>query len=217
MNIKLLMVGIILTTLGATLTATSYSNVNYWQSELIFRRPFVIGANSTSSQRITLDKPASVKQFQVQIEPADELWDLLSSTNWSNYQLDLSFDPIAVTLSDVYQNMSADVQTSTSNPQKTFYVLINNPTHVFNIPDDWPIQAPINSSIYVTNPENNSVIWIVEVTSNHLLVNNNWQTAMDYGIASLAVGAVITGISVLMIKPAPKEERIEQKNAEGTK
>jgi hypothetical protein len=206
MNIKLLMVGIILITLGATLTATSYFNVNYWQKELIFRRPFVIGANSTSSQYILLDKPVSLKQFQVQIEPGYELQDLLNSTDWSTYQLRVGFNPITVTLVTGHQTMSADIQTSTNNPQRTFYGMIYNPSHVFNIPDDWPIQAPINSSIYVTNPENNSVIWIVEVDRNYLLVNNNWQTAMYLGITSVAVGAVITGISVLIRKPAIKQK-----------
>jgi hypothetical protein len=50
------------------------------------------------------------------------------------------------------------------------------------------------------------VIWIVEVTSYSLLVNNNWQTAMYLGIASVAVGTVIAGISVLRRNPAIKQK-----------
>ena len=195
------MIGVILITLGVTLAATSYFNVNYWQKQQILRWPFVIDANSSSNQYLRLDKSISLKQIEVQIEPSYELGDFLNSTKWSTYQLGLGINPIPVTLGDVYQNVSADVQTSYST-QPGVWWMINNPAHVFNIPDNWLYVA----SIHVTNPENNSVIWMVEITGYSLLVNNNWQTAMYLGIASVAVGAVITGISVLTLKPAIKQK-----------
>jgi hypothetical protein len=201
MNAKLAMIGVNLITLGATLTVASYFNVNYWQAQLIYRRSFVIDSNSSSSQYLRLDpKPMSLKQIEVQIKPSYELGDFLNSTKWSTYQLGLGINPIPVTLGDVYQNVSADVQTSYST-QPGVWWMINNPAQVFNIPDNWLYIA----SITVTNPENYPVIWIVEVTGYSLLINNNWQTAMYLGIASIAVGAV-TGISVLIRKPAIKQK-----------
>jgi hypothetical protein len=172
----------------------------YWQTQLFYRSIFVIDSNSSSSQNLRLNKITSLKQIEVKIESGYELQDLLNSTKWSTYHLGYGINPIPVTLGDVFQNVSADLQTAVSIGTGAWYMI--TPVHVFNIPDNWQDVA----SVYVTNPENNSVIWIVEIDGNYLLVNNNWQTAMYLGIASVAVGAVITGISVLIRKPAIKQK-----------
>jgi hypothetical protein len=212
------MIGVILITLGVTLTATSYFNVNYWQTETLFPNQVAI-LNATSSWGESgythiIVKEAILKKIEVEIKPSYELMDFLNSTMLSTYHLDLNgLNAIRVGLFGLGSDQSiiAYLQTSKSIGPGAWLGL--RPVHVFDIPDDW--QYVYN--ITVTNPENYPVMWTVQITEYRLSVDNNWQTAMNYGIASLAVGAVITGISVLVITPTPKKEHIEQKSAEGTK
>jgi hypothetical protein len=199
MNSKLAIIGVILITLGATLTITSYFNVNYWQAQTFYRYIFFIDSNSSSSQYLILGNSMSLKQIEVQIHSSYQLEDHLNSTMKSTYQLGLGLNPITVTLGSGNQYVSADLQPSFSTGASAFMF---QAVHVFNIPED----GIFTGNITVTNPYNYPVIWIVETTGNYLLVNNNWQTAMYLGIASVAVGAVITGISVLIRKPAIKQK-----------
>jgi hypothetical protein len=201
MNSKLAIIGVILITSGTTLAITSYFNVNYWQTQLFYRTIFVLDPNSSFSQWLRLDKPMSLKQIQVQIEPSGEIADFLNSTMLSTYHLGVGLNPITVTLGDPYRNISADLITSAKMEGGGFELTLE-PVHVFDIPDDW---STINN-ITITNPENHPVILIAVTTGTYLLVNSNWQTAMYNGIASVAVGAAITGISVLR-----RKQVVEQK------
>jgi hypothetical protein len=204
---NLILAGIILLAFGVTLAATSYFKLYDTVEEIVPTSGLIlIPENSSmnflfhylSASRNSSDSLSQISKVKVLVAGIGELQSLLKPTLDLNCTLSYGQN-ITISLGFDGQSMSAS-ESAWGN--QTY----ENPVafHEFDIPASWSV---VNLGIRITNPESYSVCWIVNVMVYGQVVNSNWQTAMYLGIASAAVGAVITGISVLRRKQAVDQKK----------
>jgi uncharacterized membrane protein len=191
MNIKLLLVGVILITLGTTLLATSYFKI-YDTVETIFPTADVLPIKANSSSDFHFDYsfgplPQSQKILVV-VAGSQELQGILNSTlNYNSIRIGGGKN-ITISLSVGNHSISAS---ETTNYYETYEEAMT--FHIFDIPVSW--WNGFDMKVSITNPENYPVCWIVNVMLYGQVVNNNWLTVFLVGIVLTILGLIIIEVA----------------------
>jgi hypothetical protein len=186
---KLILVAAILIALGVTIVSTSSLRIFFVKSETIPPTSAVlqIQANSTSDPFTFWNLYGALpksEQIFVVVSESPYLQNLLNSA--LNYSATMDYrDNITITVGNGGQNISATERPMSSSTYQGFAV-----AHLFDIPSDWWLYG-----VYVTNPENHPVCWVITVVLYGHVVDNSWRAALIIGIASVILGVATVGIA----------------------
>lgn len=203
---KLILVAAILIALGVALVSTSSLMIFFVRNETIPPTSGVlqIKANSTSDLFTfwhTNEALPKSEQMLLIVSESERLQNLFNST--LNYSSAMFYsDNITITISNENQNISATERANALGPYTFLTYERLAVAHLFDIPLDWWVYG-----VYVTNPENHPVCWVITVVLYGHVVDNSWRAALLIGIAS-----VILGLATLRIADN-RRKRIEARSS----
>ena len=181
----LLLAGLVIIAFGLTLTAVYSSSIYFWEQDPPIPHVIQVNANSSASVPFLVNSLV-LGSTQVAVVVFFPIGSAYSP-------LPITMSVYSFTLQGVEVNMTASEPMTSSGWGYDSSVVM----HVFNIPGNWRYIT----GVFITNPWNYTVSWIVTLTFNQRTIVSEAVGRTFLGVVSAFVGAIVLGVAVYRMKP----------------